>query len=95
MRFNFGGNQIPEPDSDLENEIHRSDDVRSIEEERITLDIVEETDVDHRGRLKWMGKIKKELKYSIEDSNPPNANLEIDHIYGFRCFDTRNNVKLY
>jgi hypothetical protein len=28
------------------------------------------------------------------NGNPPNATLEIDHIYGFRCFDTRNNLKI-
>ncbi len=25
--------------------------------------------------------------------NPPNANLELEHIYGYRCHDTRNNLK--
>jgi microtubule-associated protein-like 6 len=25
--------------------------------------------------------------------NPPNATLEIDHVFGYRCFDTRNNVR--
>ncbi|CAK72848.1 unnamed protein product (macronuclear) [Paramecium tetraurelia] len=32
-------------------------------------------------------------KPNIADINPPNANLELDYIYGFRCFDSRNNIK--
>lgn len=27
------------------------------------------------------------------DSNPPAACLEIDYVHGYRCFDTRNNIK--
>lgn len=25
--------------------------------------------------------------------NPPSTNLDLDYIYGFRSFDTRNNIK--
>lgn len=27
------------------------------------------------------------------DSDPPAAYIELEYIYGFRCFDNRNNVK--
>ena len=27
------------------------------------------------------------------ESNPPSASLEIDYVHGYRCFDTRNNIK--
>ena len=27
------------------------------------------------------------------DSNPPAAWLDLDYVYGFRCFDSRNNIK--
>jgi hypothetical protein len=27
------------------------------------------------------------------DAYPPTASLELDYIYGFRCFDSRNNIK--
>ena len=27
-------------------------------------------------------------------ANPPAANLKIAHVYGFRCHDTRNNLKI-
>ncbi len=26
-------------------------------------------------------------------SNPPSAQLELEYVHGFRCHDTRNNVK--
>jgi hypothetical protein len=29
----------------------------------------------------------------VADSNPPAASLQIDYIYGYRGFDTRNNLK--
>lgn len=27
------------------------------------------------------------------NGNPPDSTLELEHVYGFRCYDTRNNVK--
>jgi len=27
------------------------------------------------------------------DSNPPDAMLDLEYVYGYRCHDTRNNLK--
>ena len=27
------------------------------------------------------------------ENNPPNAELELEYIYGYRCHDTRNNIQ--
>jgi microtubule-associated protein-like 6 len=29
----------------------------------------------------------------LGEDNPPNANLELEFVYGIRCHDTRNNLK--
>lgn len=29
----------------------------------------------------------------MPDSNPPAVSLSIDYVHGYRCFDTRNNLK--
>ena len=31
--------------------------------------------------------------YKKDDTNPPDAVLELEHVYGFRAHDVRNNVK--
>lgn len=44
--------------------------------------------------MAYADKLKPDgYKVNIADLNPPAANLELEHIYGFRCHDTRNNLK--
>lgn len=46
--------------------------------------------------LPWAQQILEAFKDSTLKSTsnrPTNANLEIEHVYGYRGFDTRNNVK--
>lgn len=31
--------------------------------------------------------------YIVDEANPPNANLELEYVYGYRCHDTRNNLR--
>ncbi|CAD8173443.1 unnamed protein product [Paramecium pentaurelia] len=104
LRFNFGEPQnnelpVPEADSDLENEIFKSRVVKTVEDEAVALGI--ETQMNGGGieQLAWHQQLAKDNMIMDPDDpedvngNPPNATLEIDHVYGFRCFDTRNNIK--
>lgn len=31
--------------------------------------------------------------FLIDDSSAPSMNMSIHHVYGFRSYDTRNNIK--
>ena len=31
--------------------------------------------------------------YYIDENCPPNASLELEYIYGYRCHDSRNNLR--
>ena len=45
----------------------------------------------------WMTQVKNsqpsEYKQKNGESNPPEAHLQLDYIYGYRCHDCRNNLK--
>jgi microtubule-associated protein-like 6 len=45
----------------------------------------------------WLKTVDKnrptDYMYKLSDSNPPNVDMDLSYIYGYRCHDTRNNVK--
>lgn len=45
----------------------------------------------------WKNQVKNGYPSSWKpgkgDINPPSTFMELDYIYGFRSFDTRNNIK--
>ena len=45
----------------------------------------------------WLGVVNNSVptsyKPSKRDSEAPDANLKLEHIYGYRCHDARNNLK--
>lgn len=45
----------------------------------------------------WIGVIRNSVptKYrpNPRDGEAPDASLELEHIYGYRCHDTRNNLR--
>lgn len=45
----------------------------------------------------WLGVIKNSVPSSYRpsksDSMPPNASLDLEYIFGYRCHDTRNNLR--
>ena len=47
----------------------------------------------------WLGEIThscpSKFKPSKNDITTPNATLDLDYIYGYRCYDTRNNIRTY
>jgi len=113
-RKDFGGghDDIPECDSDLENEINRQIENERSEEFEMIREGIEfrgvrdpNTNVfleDFPVKKAEVG-IKESLWY--EDSqqmaptnqekyegNQPDYNLELESVYGYRCYDTRNNL---
>ncbi len=41
-----------------------------------------------------MGKVLDGRKAELSEQVPPSAHLDVEYVYGFRCFDTRNNLKV-
>lgn len=115
LRPDFGGSEdMPEADSDLENEIFKALEERDERIEKIKNGIehteVYEDDVDENLQKKkkivvdegeseapWQKTIKllqpSDYKPTKGESNPPCAHLDIDYVHGYRCHDTRNNIK--
>ncbi|EAR94225.2 HELP domain protein (macronuclear) [Tetrahymena thermophila SB210] len=114
LRHDFGGSDdLPDADSDLEEEIGKANVDRDDRIERIKNGIEHSYVTDEEKALyeKQLNEDKnsfKEQKYwqkiigntvrpdekSIRyDSSAPPVNMSIDHIYGYRCYDTRNNIK--
>lgn len=102
------GEMIPDVDSDLEAEINIKRNVNiNINTERIKNGI-EHNSFEDSSQLNesstkpsplnsWLSQAKtsqpSEFKPKSSDSNPPEANLQLDYIYGYRCHDCRNNLK--
>jgi microtubule-associated protein-like 6 len=40
----------------------------------------------------WVGQIQQPTNAPAFDNQPPSVNLDLEYIYGYRCFDTRQNV---
>jgi len=112
MRPDFGGNNpdIPECDSDLEEELHRDEDIMDERTERIKLGIEHNlNDDDMFGQegieggdqflavKPWVGTVKatvpSDYKPSKGESDAPEATLDLEYVYGYRCHDTRNNLR--
>ena len=129
MRVNFGEeNDLPECDSDLENEEHKGIEIYDIDEIDDTdtddikvnqselLDrmrqgiefatIKQNNDIfefeapptgDARMAVKpWQSVIKhgrpNEYQPDKTEGTIPDADLELEYVYGYRCHDTRNNI---
>jgi len=47
----------------------------------------------------WLGIVNRscpsKYKPSKNDITTPNASLELEYIYGYRCHDTRNNIRIF
>lgn len=45
----------------------------------------------------WLGVVENSVptnyKPSPRDGEAPDATLELEHVYGYRCHDTRNNLR--
>lgn len=108
IRPNFGTEEDPEMDSDLENETSRREYSRSAVQERVkegveTLDetpfLLEQVgEGDQFLAVKpWEGVVKNSVPTGYRpkkgDDDPPDANLELEYIHGYRCHDVRNNLR--
>ena len=106
-KMNFGSDENPEVDSDLENEVAR-DYNRSLVHERVkdgveTLDdtdfLMEEVGAgDQFMAVKpWVGTVNASVptgyKKKRGDDDPPDATLELEYVHGYRCHDVRNNLR--
>lgn len=107
-RPNWGTEDDPGMDSDLENETykknwHRSDvqekvkaGVESIEESPFLVESVGEGD-QFLAVKPWEGVVKNSVpssyKPSKADSNSPDACLQLEYVHGYRCHDVRNNLR--
>ncbi|CAG9325772.1 unnamed protein product [Blepharisma stoltei] len=108
IRPNFGSEEDPGMDSDLENETNRREWSRSTVQERVkegveTLDdtpfLLEQVgEGDQFLAVKpWEGVVKHSVPSNYRpkkgDDDPPDANLELEYIHGYRCHDVRNNLR--
>ena len=89
LKIDFGGNtllnpnSIPDPDSDLENEMNK----QNLEiQEQTELNVVQEVDSELISEEEMNDQ-------SLGLLNTPNAYLGLNFVYGFRSFDSRNNIK--
>lgn len=96
LRPNFGRLQefdVPECDSDLECEtVHKGKTVADTSQPQTKM-------IDPR-ELLLRAKYEKMIKVSptdyiphTNDAEPPESNLKLDYVYGYRCYDTRNNLR--
>ena len=115
LRPDFGGTaeDVPDCDSDLEEELRHADADDNGRSEKITLGIestakeknpddmydVEEIDAgDQFLAVKpWLGTVKNSVPTGYAprkgESDAPEASLELEYVHGYRCHDTRNNLK--
>ena len=107
-RPNWGSEDSPEMDSDLENETNRRDLTRSAVQERVKdgvevlddspflLETVGEGD-QFLAVKPWEGVVKNSVPSNYQakkgDDDPPNASLELEYVHGYRCHDVRNNLR--
>ena len=107
-RPNFGSEDSPEMDSDLENETNRRDFNRSAIHERVKegVEVLDDSpfliesvgEGDQFLAVKpWEGVVKNSVPSNYQakkgDDDPPNASLELEYVHGYRCHDVRNNLR--
>ena len=108
----FGGGDVPDWDSDLENEInppelHRDEKITKAKQ-GVEFNVKEDEDGlfatedvgqgDEFMAVKpWKGvvdnSVPSDYKPSKLDGAKPDANLELEYVYGYRCHDVRNNLR--
>jgi microtubule-associated protein-like 6 len=112
FRPDFGGSgDIPDCDSDLEDETSRKLDRHEnkdmlkhgmeenlVEKEPGIFEVAEVKEGDQFMATKpWIGTVKASIpsdyKEKKGESDAPEASLELEYIYGYRCHDTRNNMR--
>lgn len=89
-------------DKDINEEVNRislkgkrkGNDKPKAEEEKVGLFVVEKPgEGDQMLAIKpWLGAMKPPTKLPSMNKNPPSISLELEHVYGYRCFDTRQNL---
>ena len=96
VRPNFGTEDNPEVDSDLESEATR-DYSRSDLSESIKSGQRPTAETQFMAVAPWLGtvlnSVPTDYHYSPGDDSAPSASLELEYIYGYRCHDARNNVR--
>ncbi|CAG9326453.1 unnamed protein product [Blepharisma stoltei] len=103
-RPNWGSEESPEVDSDLENETDKKKFKRTAVQEKVKngeenyFDIVEVGEGDQFGAVKpWEAAVRSSVptgyRRKAGDDDPPDANLELEYVYGYRSHDVRNNIK--
>ena len=97
VEFNFGSSEHPIIHDDLAREIKRA----NYENTDFIEDLKRGIDVAYgecqRDSWEWYKKVNKEdlpkiIKKTYESPNYPKLSLKPTHVYGYRCFDMRNNV---
>jgi microtubule-associated protein-like 6 len=106
-RPNFGTEEEPEVDSDLENETKREFQ-RTVVQERVKggVEVLDDTPflLEQVGQgdqfmavRPWEGVVRNSVPTNYRptkgEDDPPDASLELEYIYGYRCHDCRNNVR--
>lgn len=107
-RPNWGSEDSPEMDSDLENETNRRELTRSAIQERVKegVEVLDDTpfllesvgEGDQFLAVKpWEGVVKNSVPSNYQprkgEDDPPNASLELEYVHGYRCHDVRNNLR--
>ena len=108
IRPNFGTEDNPEMDSDLENETNRRELTRSAVQERVKegVEVLDDSpflmesvgEGDQFMAVKpWEGVVKNSVPSNYQakkgDDDPPSASLELEYVHGYRCHDVRNNLR--
>ena len=105
-RPNFGAEDDPGMDSDFENETFNKAWDRSEVHERVKggVEAADEFLIESVGEgdqflavKPWEGVVRNSVPSSYQarpgESNPPDASLDLEYVYGYRCHDVRNNLR--
>jgi len=106
LRPNFGkasDTEVPECDSDLEMEtVHKGSTTykQAYSSELVSAKEMDSSKFPNTQELMIKSKYAKMLEGApsdyiprTNDAEPPESNLTLDYVYGYRCEDTRNNVR--
>ena len=114
FRSDFGGTNadVPDADSDLEEELAQGDEDERTEKIKLGIEYREprEKDPDEIFDVEeieggdqfmavkpWVGTVKASVPSNYKpkkgESDAPEAGLELEYVHGYRCHDTRNNLR--
>lgn len=98
----FGNSDVPAIDEDLDSEINPKGLVCTEKRQRVkegdefAMDDLAEGD-QFMAVKPWMGVVNNSqpdgFRSSKRDGEAPDATLELEYVHGFRCHDTRNNLR--